>query len=193
MDAKPPSDSRATLVRWMGIEDANHSGLVHGGVVMKPYYVDEVQSADLDILGQRARLKSGGRPHGGDRDPDGSRSDGHCDGDRSGGDSGGSGGFHDSWIVSRTPAPRVIERTVTPVVQERNVYQEVPKKRSWQKSALVIGGSAASDRSSIGRASPVAPLAVLLPRPRRRTVHGASPVGTIHQSRHSGTGSLYSP
>jgi acyl-CoA hydrolase len=35
MDAKPPSDSRATLVRWMGIEDANHSGLVHGGVVMK--------------------------------------------------------------------------------------------------------------------------------------------------------------
>ena len=26
MEAKPPSDSRATLVRWMGIEDANHSG-----------------------------------------------------------------------------------------------------------------------------------------------------------------------
>jgi acyl-CoA hydrolase len=35
MEPKPPSDSRATLVRWMGIEDANHSGLVHGGVVMK--------------------------------------------------------------------------------------------------------------------------------------------------------------
>jgi acyl-CoA hydrolase len=35
MDPKPPSESRATLVRWMGIEDANHSGLVHGGVVMK--------------------------------------------------------------------------------------------------------------------------------------------------------------
>ena len=35
MDAKQPSESRATLVRWMGIEDANHSGLVHGGVVMK--------------------------------------------------------------------------------------------------------------------------------------------------------------
>ena len=24
MAAKPPSESRATLVRWMGIEDANH-------------------------------------------------------------------------------------------------------------------------------------------------------------------------
>jgi acyl-CoA hydrolase len=35
MEPKPPSDSRATLVRWMGIEDANHAGLVHGGVVMK--------------------------------------------------------------------------------------------------------------------------------------------------------------
>ena len=31
MDPKKPSESRATLVRWMGIEDANHSGLVHGG------------------------------------------------------------------------------------------------------------------------------------------------------------------
>jgi len=35
MDPKPPADSRATLVRWMGIEDANTGGLVHGGVVMK--------------------------------------------------------------------------------------------------------------------------------------------------------------
>jgi acyl-CoA hydrolase len=35
MDPKPPADSRATLVRWMGIEDANHGGFVHGGVVMK--------------------------------------------------------------------------------------------------------------------------------------------------------------
>ena len=35
MDPKPPAESRATLVRWMGIEDANHSGLVHGGIVMK--------------------------------------------------------------------------------------------------------------------------------------------------------------
>jgi acyl-CoA thioesterase YciA len=35
MDPKPPADSRATLVRWMGIQDANTGGLVHGGAVMK--------------------------------------------------------------------------------------------------------------------------------------------------------------
>ncbi|MDQ3572842.1 MAG: acyl-CoA thioesterase [Actinomycetota bacterium] len=35
MEAKPPADSNATLVRWMGIEDANTGGTVHGGVVMK--------------------------------------------------------------------------------------------------------------------------------------------------------------
>jgi acyl-CoA hydrolase len=35
MDPRPPADSRATLVRWMGIEDANHGGFVHGGIVMK--------------------------------------------------------------------------------------------------------------------------------------------------------------
>jgi acyl-CoA hydrolase len=53
MDAKPPSDSRATLVRWMGIEDANHSGLVHGGVVMK--LCDEVAAiAAIRHSGYRA-------------------------------------------------------------------------------------------------------------------------------------------
>ena len=53
MAAKPPSESRATLVRWMGIEDANHSGLVHGGVVMK--LCDEVAAiAAIRHSGYRA-------------------------------------------------------------------------------------------------------------------------------------------
>lgn len=52
-ESKPPSDSRATLVRWMGIEDANHSGLVHGGVVMK--LCDEVAAiAAIRHSGHRA-------------------------------------------------------------------------------------------------------------------------------------------
>jgi acyl-CoA hydrolase len=53
MEPKPPADSRATLVRWMGIEDANHSGLVHGGVVMK--LCDEVAAiAAIRHSGYRA-------------------------------------------------------------------------------------------------------------------------------------------
>ncbi|MEA2299145.1 MAG: hypothetical protein QOF77_2081 [Solirubrobacteraceae bacterium] len=39
MQARPVSESRSTLVRWMGIVDANSAGLVHGGTVMK--LVDE--------------------------------------------------------------------------------------------------------------------------------------------------------
>lgn len=35
MDAKPASDSRSQLVRWMGVLDANTAGNVHGGTVMK--------------------------------------------------------------------------------------------------------------------------------------------------------------
>jgi acyl-CoA hydrolase len=35
MDSKPVSESRAVLVKWMGIGDANSAGFVHGGVVMK--------------------------------------------------------------------------------------------------------------------------------------------------------------
>lgn len=35
MDARPAADSSATLVRWMGIADANSAGFVHGGTVMK--------------------------------------------------------------------------------------------------------------------------------------------------------------
>jgi acyl-CoA hydrolase len=34
-DPRPASASRAQLVRWMSIGDANLAGLVHGGVVMK--------------------------------------------------------------------------------------------------------------------------------------------------------------
>ena len=35
MVAKPAADSKAVLIRWMGIADANSGGFVHGGVVMK--------------------------------------------------------------------------------------------------------------------------------------------------------------
>jgi acyl-CoA hydrolase len=35
MDARPSSESCATLVRWMGVNDANSAGFVHGGTVMK--------------------------------------------------------------------------------------------------------------------------------------------------------------
>ena len=33
--AKAVSASRSELIRWMGVQDANHAGFVHGGVVMK--------------------------------------------------------------------------------------------------------------------------------------------------------------
>jgi acyl-CoA hydrolase len=35
MDPRPAADSRAVLVRWMNITDANAAGFVHGGTVMK--------------------------------------------------------------------------------------------------------------------------------------------------------------
>jgi acyl-CoA hydrolase len=35
MDLRPAADSRAVLVRWMNITDANSAGFVHGGTVMK--------------------------------------------------------------------------------------------------------------------------------------------------------------
>jgi acyl-CoA hydrolase len=35
MEARPVADSRAALIRWMGITDANSAGFVHGGTVMK--------------------------------------------------------------------------------------------------------------------------------------------------------------
>jgi acyl-CoA hydrolase len=39
MDARPAFNSRSILVKWMGIEDANSAGFVHGGTVM--YLCDE--------------------------------------------------------------------------------------------------------------------------------------------------------
>jgi len=35
VDPRPVAESQATLVRWMGIVDANSAGFVHGGIVMK--------------------------------------------------------------------------------------------------------------------------------------------------------------
>jgi acyl-CoA hydrolase len=35
MEPKPVADSRAQIVHWMGITDANFAGNVHGGTVMK--------------------------------------------------------------------------------------------------------------------------------------------------------------
>lgn len=39
MDPRPVSASRSILVKWMGIEDANSAGFVHGGTMM--YLCDE--------------------------------------------------------------------------------------------------------------------------------------------------------
>ncbi len=39
MDARTPSESTAQLVHWMGPTDANSTGNIHGGTVMK--FVDE--------------------------------------------------------------------------------------------------------------------------------------------------------
>ncbi|CAN5428446.1 hypothetical protein BH10ACT11_BH10ACT11_05260 [soil metagenome] len=35
LEPKPAAASSSTLIRWMGIEDANSAGNVHGGAVMK--------------------------------------------------------------------------------------------------------------------------------------------------------------
>lgn len=35
MESPPEQESQATLVRWMGVNDANSAGFVHGGTVMK--------------------------------------------------------------------------------------------------------------------------------------------------------------
>jgi acyl-CoA hydrolase len=35
MDARPAAASQVTLVEWMGVDDANTAGFVHGGTVMK--------------------------------------------------------------------------------------------------------------------------------------------------------------
>jgi len=35
MDARHPSETDSVLTRWMGLEDANTAGYVHGGVIMR--------------------------------------------------------------------------------------------------------------------------------------------------------------
>ena len=35
IEPRPASASRSELIRWMGLEHANHVGFVHGGIVMK--------------------------------------------------------------------------------------------------------------------------------------------------------------
>jgi acyl-CoA hydrolase len=35
MDSRPAAASQVTLVEWMGVDDANTAGFVHGGTVMK--------------------------------------------------------------------------------------------------------------------------------------------------------------
>jgi len=35
MDARPAAASQVTLIEWMGVDDANTAGFVHGGTVMK--------------------------------------------------------------------------------------------------------------------------------------------------------------
>jgi acyl-CoA hydrolase len=35
VDPRPASESRSSLVKWMGITDANSAGFIHGGNVMK--------------------------------------------------------------------------------------------------------------------------------------------------------------
>src|SRR3954463_1490015 len=52
MEPRPVARSRSILVKWMGLEDANSAGFVHGGTVMK--LCDEV-------AGLAAVRHSGGR------------------------------------------------------------------------------------------------------------------------------------
>jgi acyl-CoA hydrolase len=53
MQPRSPSQSRSELTRWMGIQDANNAGNVHGGVIMK--LCDEVAGiAAIRHCGSRA-------------------------------------------------------------------------------------------------------------------------------------------
>jgi len=49
-------------------------------------------------------------------------------------------------VARPAAAPRrTVTRSVTPVQTEREVYrEEAPAQRTWQKTAMIIGGSAAS-------------------------------------------------
>jgi acyl-CoA hydrolase len=57
MEPQPASASRSVLVRWMGIQDGNTAGFVHGGTVMK--LCDEV-AALAAIRHSRCRVVTGG-------------------------------------------------------------------------------------------------------------------------------------
>jgi acyl-CoA hydrolase len=57
MEPQLASASRSVLVRWMGIEDGNTAGFVHGGTVMK--MCDEV-AALAAIRHSRCRVVTGG-------------------------------------------------------------------------------------------------------------------------------------
>jgi len=35
LEPRPVADSSSELIRWMGVQDANSAGFVHGGIVMK--------------------------------------------------------------------------------------------------------------------------------------------------------------
>jgi len=39
VEPRTPADSHSTLVRWMGLVDANSAGFIHGGTVLR--YIDE--------------------------------------------------------------------------------------------------------------------------------------------------------
>jgi acyl-CoA hydrolase len=57
LDPKPVSESRAQLIKWMGITDANSAGNVHGGTVMK--LADEV-AALAAVKHSRSRVVTAG-------------------------------------------------------------------------------------------------------------------------------------
>src|SRR4051794_28234431 len=56
-DPRPAAESRALLVRWMSITDANSAGFVHGGTVMK--LCDEAASLAA-IKHSRSRVVTAG-------------------------------------------------------------------------------------------------------------------------------------
>ena len=57
MEARPVADSRAALVRFMGVTDANTAGYVHGGVVLR--LIDET-AALAAMRHARRRVVTGG-------------------------------------------------------------------------------------------------------------------------------------
>lgn len=48
MEPRPPSHSHSVLTRWMGIQEANMAGNVHGGAIMR--------MCDDNRLAERAQI-----------------------------------------------------------------------------------------------------------------------------------------